>query len=65
MADTGRSIFVATRVNLLITVLAAVLGVFVCFFRLLSVGTVANGFLLLFLVLWALPVALVSIFLKL
>ena len=65
MADTGRSVYMATRINLLLTILAAVLGVFVCFFRLLSVGTVASGFLLVFLVLWALPVGLVSIFLRL
>jgi hypothetical protein len=65
MADTGRSVYVATRVNLLLTVLAAVLGVFVCFFRLLGAGAVTSGFLLMFLLLWALPVALISVFLKL
>ena len=65
MADTGRSVYVATRLNLLLTTLAAVLGVFVAFFRLLSVGTVGSGFLLLFLLLWALPVAAVSVFLRL
>ncbi|MBR5094371.1 MAG: hypothetical protein IK095_04685, partial [Oscillospiraceae bacterium] len=62
MADTGRSLYVSIRINLLLTVLGAVLGVFVVFFRLLSVGTVGSGFLLLFLLFWALPVAAVSFF---
>lgn len=65
MADTGRSVYVATRLNLLLTVLAAVIGVLVCFFRLLSAGTVSTGFLLVFLLLWALPVAVISVFLRL
>lgn len=64
MADTGRSMYMATRINLLLTVLAAVIGVFTVFLRLLSVGTVGTGFLLLFLLLWALPVAAISVLLR-
>ena len=65
MADTGRSMYLSVRINLLITVLAAVLGVAVSFLRLLSAGTVTSGFLLLFLLIWALPVVLISLFLHL
>ncbi len=65
MADSGRSMYLAVRVNLLLTILAAVLGVAVAFVRLLSVGTVSSGFLLLFLLAWALPVLIISLFLRL
>ena len=65
MADTARSLYLAVRINLLLTVLAAVLGVIVVFGKLLSAGTVSAGFLLLFLLLWALPVLLISAFLRL
>ena len=65
MADTGRSMYMAVRLNLLVTVLAAVLGVGTAFVKLLSAGTVSAGFLLLFLLLWALPVLLISAFLRL
>ena len=65
MADTARSLYLAVRINLLLTVLAAVLGVIVVFVKLLSAGTVSAGFLLLFLLLWALPVLLISAFLRL
>lgn len=65
MADTARSLFLAIRLNLVLTVLAAVLGVFVVFVKLLSAGTVSAGFLLLFLLLWSLPVLLISAFLRL
>ncbi|MBR3237848.1 MAG: hypothetical protein IKF99_05360 [Oscillospiraceae bacterium] len=65
MADTGRSMYLAVRMNLLLTVLAAVLGVGVVFVKLLSAGTVTSLFLLLFLLVWALPVLLISLFLRL
>ena len=65
MADTGRSMYLSVRINLLITALAAVLGVGASFLRLLSAGTVTSGFLLLFLLIWALPVVLISLFLHL
>lgn len=65
MADTARSLYLSVRINLLLTVLAAVLGVFVVFFKLLSAGIVSAGFLLLFLLLWSLPVLLISAFLRL
>ena len=64
MADTGRSMYIAVRLNLLLTVLTAVIGVLWAFIRLLGVGTLGSGALLLFLLLWALPVAAVSVFLR-
>ena len=64
MADTGRSMYLATRFNLIVTLIAAVLGVFAVFIRFLNVGSVSIGFLLLFAILWALPVAAASLFLK-
>ena len=65
MADTARSLFLAVRLNLLLTILAAVVGVFVVFVKLLSAGIVSAGFLMLFLLLWSLPVLLISAFLRL
>ena len=65
MADTGRSMYLAVRLNLLLTILAAVLGVAVVFVKLLSAGTVTSLFLFLFLLVWALPVLLISLFLRL
>ncbi len=64
MADTGRSMFVATRLNILITVVSAVLGIMTVFIRFLSLGYVGVGFILLYMLLWFLPVAVLSFFLK-
>ncbi len=64
LADTGRSMYVATRLNLLITLLAAALGMLSVFIKFLTVGAVGSGFLLVFMLLWALPVAVISVFLK-
>ena len=60
----GRSLYLTVRVNLILTVFAAVLGVLVVFFRLMWAGTVGSGFLLLFLLLWAIPVLGMSVFLR-
>lgn len=64
MADTGRSMYVATRINLLVTLLSALIGVLTVFIRFLTVGQVSAGLLLAFALLWLLPVLLVSFFLK-
>jgi len=64
MADTGRGMYLATRFNLIVTLIAAVVGVFAVFIRFLNVGSVGIGFLLLFAIVWALPVAAASLFLK-
>jgi cation transport ATPase len=64
MADTGRSMYMATRINLLVTLLSAVIGVILVFVRLLTVGTIGAGFLLLYMLVWALPVFVVSFLLR-
>ncbi len=63
-ADTGRSMYLATRFNLIVTLLSALIGVFLVFIRFLSAGQVGVLFLLLYLVLWAIPVIAASLFLK-
>ena len=64
MADTGRSMYLAIRFNLIVTLIAAIVGVFCVFLRFLNVGSVGIGFLLLFAIVWALPVTAASLFLK-
>ena len=61
MADTGRSMFISVRINLLINLLASVIGVFAVFFLLLSAGTVSIASLFLYALAWLIPVALVSL----
>ena len=61
VADMGRGVYVATRMNLLISVLAAVLGVFAVFIKLLTAGCVSAGFLMLFMAVWAVPALVMSL----
>ena len=56
MADAGRKIYVATRTNLYLTAVSAVLGVLLCFIRLVSAGGVGVPFLFLYMLICALPV---------
>lgn len=60
MADLGHKMYVATKTSLYISAISAVLGVLICFLRLLSVGGVGVGFLLLFMLLCALPVLILG-----
>ena len=64
MADTGRSLFTATRINLLVAVLAAAVNLLAVFVTLLSGGYVSALFLLALMLVWILPVAVVSLFLR-
>ena len=64
MADTGRSIYVATRLNVYISIAAAILGMVLVFAKIAVSGSIGLGFLATFAVLWALPVIVLSIFLK-
>ncbi len=64
MTDTGRSIYVATRINVYISLLAAILGMLVVFVKLLLAGSIGAGFLIAFALLWALPVVAISLFLR-
>ena len=61
-ADTARSIYSATRINTVLTAFSAVLGVFVAALRLLGPGSVSIGFLLVFMLFFALLTAAVSFF---
>lgn len=56
MADVGRKVYVATRTNLYFTAASAVLGVLLCFIRMVSAGGVSVPFLFLYMLLCALPV---------
>ena len=64
-ADIGRSVYVASRANLLITVLGMLTGVLTSFVLLLRSGGVGIPFLLVFMLMWAIPVFLVGRILKL
>lgn len=56
MANTGRSMYVSVRTALYATAAGAVLGVLLCFLRLVSTGGVSVLFLFLFMLFWLLPV---------
>ncbi len=64
-ADIGRSVYVATRANLIITVLGMIAGILTAFVQLLRVGGVGVPFLFFFMLMWAVPVALVGRILRL
>ena len=61
MADTGRSVFLSVRINLMFSLLASVFGVFAVFFQLLTAGTISIASLFLYALVWLIPVALVSL----
>ncbi len=62
LADTGRSIFVVSRLNTALTGAAAVLGLLISFFRFLFSGTAGVGSSLLLMLLFALPVLILGLF---
>lgn len=64
MANVGRSMYLATQINLLLTLISAVMGVFLVMTKLISAGTISLGFMLLFMLLWLVPVLAVSAFMK-
>lgn len=61
-ADTARSMYTATRINTVLAVLSAFLGVFAAAVKLLSSGVLPIGFLLGFMLFWTLVSLLVSFF---
>lgn len=63
MAETGRSMYMATRVNLLITVVGAVLGMLMVLIKMLT-STISLNFILLIMLLFAIPVLFISVFMK-
>lgn len=64
MADTGRNIYTATRVNIVISVLSAILGMLIVFVKMLSTGSIGLGFIMLYMLLTTIPVIIVSVFMK-
>ena len=62
VADIGRSMYLATNINLVLNLLAAVLGVVLVFARFLSAGANPLASLFLYMLFWTLPVLLVSFF---
>ena len=64
MADTGKNMYSATRLNLLITVLSAVLGMLIVSVKMLTTGSIGLGFILMYMIVTAIPVFAVSVFMK-
>ena len=64
MADTGRSMYVTIRLNLLLTMLCAVLGMLIVFIKLVGAGSIGVGFLFWYMILWLIPVVILSFILK-
>lgn len=62
VADVGRSMYLAVRVNLAAAALAAVLGSLTVFLKLLTAGSITTGFLLLLPLAWTVPMVLTSLF---
>lgn len=62
VADVGRSMYLATRFNLLLTFISAVLGPVLVFVKLLTAGSVSIGFLLMFMLAWAVPLVISSLY---
>ena len=64
MADTGRSMYIAARVNIMLCLLSCAVGMLTVLIKLLSLGFVSPGFLLGYAVIWAIPMFILSVFLK-
>ncbi|MER2150788.1 MAG: hypothetical protein ABS900_04155, partial [Candidatus Limivicinus sp.] len=64
LADTGRSMYVAIRMNLIITALTAVVGTILVFFRLIGPGVLNAWLPFVLMVLDAVFVMLISLFMR-
>ena len=62
VADTGRSIFVVSRMNTVISLVTALLGVLISFFRIMVSGSASVGATLLMMALFSLPVLILGLF---
>ena len=62
--NAGRSMYIATVLNLLLMLFSALLGVLIVMTKLLSVGTFTVASMLVFMLLWLIPVYAVSAFMK-
>ena len=64
MADTGRSMYVTVRLNMLLTMICALLGMLIVFIKLVGAGSIGVGFLFWYMILWLIPVVILSFILK-
>ncbi|MBQ9661708.1 MAG: hypothetical protein IJV40_00995 [Oscillospiraceae bacterium] len=64
LADTGRSMYVAIRLNLMITALVAVLGMLLVFVKLIGTGEVSAWLPFVLMLLDAVMVTLISLFMR-
>ena len=64
LADTGRSMYVAIRINLLVTALIAVLGMLLVFARLIGTGMLNAWLPFVLMLLDAIIVTLISLFMR-
>lgn len=62
VADTGRSVYVVSRMNVVISLASAVLGLFISFLKLMILGYSTIGGILLVMFLFSLPVILLGCF---
>ena len=65
VADVGRMMYLAVRVNVLVNLAAAVLGVLLVFIRLVGAGFWPLSSFFLYMLVWMLPVVAMSIFVSL
>ncbi len=65
VADLGRSMYLSTKINLWLNLIASVAGVLFVFFRFLITGSNSFATLFLFMLLCTIPVLLVSFFVNL
>lgn len=61
VAETGRKMYLAVRANLAVTLASSLLGLLLVFIKLISTGTVSPVFLLVYMLLSAVPVAVISV----
>ena len=62
VADVGRSMYLATKFNLLLAAISSALGPILVFVKLLTAGSVTIGFLLMFMLLWSVPALISSLY---
>ena len=62
VADVGRSMYLATRINVWINLLAAVFGVLLVFVKLVGAGSCPLSTLFFYMLFWTIPVLAVSAF---
>ena len=64
LADTGRSMYVAVRLNLLITVLTAILGTLLVFFRLIGPGLLNAWLPFVLMIVDMILVTMITVFMR-